>query len=216
MYDDDIMIVEVELNAFESILQSGEDPNERPTISMPTTYRGDSDRTNLFRNSEMNVASQVTGKTLCDVWGLDNYCDLPPQPLVRPYKKVDISKGAILEALETICDVFDAMKHTQNTQKVRKTGFSVEISYNTIRLLAVCGHLRLLLEGRLKGEATTWSSKYYIRPLNNKSVEWFSRKIGNWGYYYIQNKELIFSLQGKHTKVSSLIENKDIVMECMS
>ena len=63
----------------------------------------------------MNLASQVTGQNLFDIWGLENTCDTPPQPLVRPYKKFDISEGAILEALETICDVCDALKNTQNT-----------------------------------------------------------------------------------------------------
>ena len=115
--DDEIMIVEVELNTFELMLRLGEDPNKIPTSSRPTTYRGDSDRTKRRRKSEMNLASQVTGQTLFDVWGLENPRDTPPQPLVRPYKKVDISKGAILEALETICDVFDALKtHTKQTK----------------------------------------------------------------------------------------------------
>ena len=86
--DDNIMIVEVELNAFELMLQSVEAPNKILTSSMPTTYRGDSDSTNCRRNSEMNLASQVTGQTLFDVWGLENPRDMPPQPLVRPYEKV--------------------------------------------------------------------------------------------------------------------------------
>ena len=44
----------------------------------------------------------------------------PPQHLVRPYEKVDISEGDILEALEAICDVFYALKtHTKHT-KVRE------------------------------------------------------------------------------------------------
>ena len=58
----------------------------------------------------MNLASQVTGKNLFDGWGLENSRDTPAQPLVRPYKKVDIPKGAIWDTLETICDVCDALK----------------------------------------------------------------------------------------------------------
>ena len=72
------------------------------------------------------------------------------------------------------------------------------------------------MEGKLKGEAATRSAEYYIWPLKNRSVEWFYRQIGKWGDYYIQNKELIISLQGNHIKLSSLIEKEDIVMECMS
>ena len=65
----------------------------------------------------MNLASQVTGQTLVDVWGLEHPRDTPPQPLVGPYKKIDISEGAVLEALETICDVCDALKtHTKHTK----------------------------------------------------------------------------------------------------
>ena len=60
----------------------------------------------------MKFASQVTGQTWFYVWGLDNPRATPPQPLVRPYKKVDIPEGAILEALETICDFCDALKNT--------------------------------------------------------------------------------------------------------
>ena len=62
----------------------------------------------------MNLASQVTGQSLFNFWGLDNPCDTPPQPFVRPYKMVDISEGAILEASDKICDVCDAMKNTRN------------------------------------------------------------------------------------------------------
>ena len=83
------MIVEVELNAFELMLQSGEAPNERPTISRPTTYIGYYDWTKRCRNSEMDLSSQVTGQTLFDVWVLENPLDTPPQHLIRPYKKVD-------------------------------------------------------------------------------------------------------------------------------
>ena len=63
----------------------------------------------------MNLASQVTGQILFDVWGLDNPRDTPLQPLIRRYKKVDRSEGAVFEALETICDVCDALKNTRNT-----------------------------------------------------------------------------------------------------
>ena len=94
------------------MLKSGEAPNNRPTSSRPTNYIGDSDWTNCSRNSEMNLASQVTGQTLFDVWGLENPRDMPPQPKVRPYKKVDLSEGSILEALDKICDVCDALKNT--------------------------------------------------------------------------------------------------------
>ena len=163
----------------------------------------------------MNLSSQVTGQTLFYVYVLDNTRDMPPQPLVRPYKKVDRSEGAILEPLETICDVWDALKNTQNTQKLRKTGFSVENPYDTIRLFSVCEYLKLLQWGKLKGGAATRSDEYYIRPLNNPRFEWFSRKIGKCGYYYIQNKKLIVSLQVKHRKSSLIIGNEGIVMECM-
>ena len=110
--DDDIMIFEVELNAFALMLQSVESPNKRPNRSRPTTYIGYSDQTKRCRNSEMNLYSQVTGQTLFNVWGLDNSLDTPPQPLIRPYKKVDRSEGAILEALKTICDVCGDIKKT--------------------------------------------------------------------------------------------------------
>ena len=72
------------------------------------------------------------------------------------------------------------------------------------------------MEGKLKGEASTRSAEYYIRPLKNWSVGWFSRQIGKWGDYYIHNKEFIVSLQGKHRKLSSFIYDADIVMGCMS
>ena len=65
----------------------------------------------------MNLASQVTGQTLFDVWDLENPRDMPPQLLIRPYKKVDISEGAIFEALETICDVCDALIKTHKTHE---------------------------------------------------------------------------------------------------
>ena len=71
-------------------------------------------------NSEIDLASQVTGKTLFDVWGLENPRGRLPQHLVRPYKKVDISKGDILEALETICDVCDALKTHMKHMKVKE------------------------------------------------------------------------------------------------
>ena len=96
------------------------------------------------------------------------------------------------------------------------TGFSVENPYDNIRLFSVCDYLKLLPEGKLKGEAATWSSKYYIRPLKNRSVGWFSSHIGKWGDYYIQNNELIVRLQCKQIKFSLLINDEDIVMECMS
>ena len=92
------------------MLQSGGDPNKRSTSSIPTTYRGNYGRTKRLRNSEMTFASQFTGQTLFDVWGLDNTCDTPTQPLERPYTKVDRSEGAILEDLDTIRDVCDSMK----------------------------------------------------------------------------------------------------------
>ena len=56
-----------------------------------------------------------------------------------------------------------------------------ENPYDKIRLFAIRDYLKLLLEGKLKGEATTQSDEYYIRPLNNQSVGWFSRQIGKWG-----------------------------------
>ena len=59
--DDKIMIVEFELNSFELMPQSGKAPNKMPTSSRPTNYRGESDWTKRRRNSEMNLASQVTG-----------------------------------------------------------------------------------------------------------------------------------------------------------
>ena len=76
--DDDIMVVEVELNYFEFILQSGESTNRITASSRPTMYREDSKRKKRRRNSEMNLASQVTGQTLFYVWGLENHCDTPP------------------------------------------------------------------------------------------------------------------------------------------
>ena len=102
------------------MLQSGEAPNKIPTISRTTTYIVNPDRTKRCRNSEMNLASQVTGQTLFDVWGLGNHGDMHPQPLVRPYKKVDIPEGAILEALETVCDVCDALKTHKKKTKVKE------------------------------------------------------------------------------------------------
>ena len=92
-----------------------------------------------------------------------------------------------MEALEKICDVCDAMENTQNARKLRKTGFIVENPYNIIRLFSVRDYLKLLLEGKLKGEATTQPAEYYIQILNNWIVEWFYRHIGKWGDYYIQN-----------------------------
>ena len=83
-------------------------------------YRGDSDRTKRCRNSEINLASQVTGQTLFGVWGSDNPRCAPPQPLVRPYKKFDKSKGAVLEDLEKIFDVFDALKTNMKHKKVKE------------------------------------------------------------------------------------------------
>ena len=68
----------------------------------------------------MNLSSQVTVQTLFGVWGLDNTCDTPPQPLVRPYKKVDISEGDVLEALETICDVCGALKTHMKHAKLKE------------------------------------------------------------------------------------------------
>ena len=65
------------------MLQSGESPNKIPTRSRTTKYREYSDRMKCHRNSEMKSASQVTGQTLFDVWGLENPRDTPPQPLVR-------------------------------------------------------------------------------------------------------------------------------------
>ena len=91
------------------MLHSGEAPNKRPTSSRPTAYRGYYDWKKRLRNSEINLSYRVTGQTLFDVWGLDNPRDTPPQPIVRPYKKVDRSEGDILEALETMCDVCDAL-----------------------------------------------------------------------------------------------------------
>ena len=64
---DEIMIIEVESNDFELMIQSGESHNKIPTSSRPTMYRGNSDRTKCCRNSETNLASRVTGKTLFDV-----------------------------------------------------------------------------------------------------------------------------------------------------
>ena len=63
------------------------------------------------RNTEIDLASQVTGQTLFDVWGLENPCDTPPQLLVRQFKKVGRYKRAILETLEKICDVCDYLKN---------------------------------------------------------------------------------------------------------
>ena len=40
------------------------------TITRPTTNRGNSDRKKRHGNIEMNLAYQVTGQTLFDVWGL--------------------------------------------------------------------------------------------------------------------------------------------------
>ena len=57
MSDDEIMIVDVELNAFKLVLQSGEDPNKIQTSSRPTMYIGDYDWMKRSRNSEMNLAS---------------------------------------------------------------------------------------------------------------------------------------------------------------
>ena len=51
------MIVDVELNAFKLVLQSGEDPNKIQTSSRPTMYIGDYDWMKRSRNSEMNLAS---------------------------------------------------------------------------------------------------------------------------------------------------------------
>ena len=62
----------------------------------------------------MNLASEVTVQTLFNVWGLENTCDTPPQPLVRPYKKVYVSEGDILEALEKVCYVCDALKKNES------------------------------------------------------------------------------------------------------
>ena len=112
--DDKIMIVEGELNDFELMLNSVESPNKITTSSRPTTYRGYSDWTKCCRDSKIDLASQVTGQTLFCVLGLENPRGTPPQSLVRPHKKVDISKGALLKSLDTICDVFDALEtHTK-------------------------------------------------------------------------------------------------------
>ena len=73
--------------------------------------------------------------------------------------------------------------------------------------------MRLLPEEKLKGEAANRSAKYYIRPLKNRSIRFFSRQIGKWVYYYIHNNEFIVSLQGKQRKLSLLIGDDDIVME---
>ena len=81
---------------------------------------------------------------------MENPRDTPPQPLVRPYKKVDIYEGNILGDLEKICDVCDALKKTQNKRKLSKTGFSVENPYNNVCIFAVSDYLKLLLEGKLK------------------------------------------------------------------
>ena len=96
----------------------------------------------------MSLASQVTGQPLFYFLGLKNHRDTPPQPLVIPCEKIDISDGTILEALETICDVGDALKNTQNARKLRKTGFSVENPYINIRLFAFRDYLILILEGK--------------------------------------------------------------------
>ena len=75
-----------------------------------------------------------------------------------------------MEDLETIYNVCDALKNTQNIRKLRKTGFSVENPYDTIRLFTVCDHLKLLSARKVKGEGPTKSAKYYICPLKNWSV----------------------------------------------
>ena len=95
-------------------------------------------------------------------------------------------------------DVCGALKNTQNIRKLRETVFSIDNPYNTISLFSVCDYLKFLQEQILKCVSSTWSDEYYIRHLNNRSVGWFSRKIGKLGDYYIQNKELVVSSQGKH------------------
>ena len=80
--------------------------------------------------------------------------------------------------METICDVCDALKNTRNTQKLRKTGFSVEKPYDTICIFSVCDYLKLLLKGELKDESATQSAEYHIQPLKNQSVGWFYTQIG--------------------------------------
>ena len=72
MSDDEIMIGEVELDTVVLMLQSGEASNKRSTGSRPTAYRGGSDRTKCRENNEMHLASQLTGQSLFDVWGLEN------------------------------------------------------------------------------------------------------------------------------------------------
>ena len=97
---------------------------------------------------------------------------------MRYYTKRDLSSQAVLEALELITEICDCL---QNKKHMKRVALSLEIPHYTIHVLEVGEHLQLLSEGSPKEELATKDSTRYIRVINNRSVEWFSRHLGTCG-----------------------------------
>ena len=82
--------------------------------------------------------------------------------------------------------------------------------YGAIIVLVVREYLQLLAEGGLKEELTAKADTCYIRFIKNKSVEWFARKIGTCGDYFVDHKQAIVRKQGVHKKIASYINDEYI------
>ena len=87
-----------------------------------------------------------------------------------------------------------------------------------IHVLAVREYLRLISEGGLKEELSTNAFTHYIRVINNRSVERFTRQLGTCGDYFVKHKQSLFSKQGVHKKIAFYIGDEDIrsaILACL-
>ena len=102
----------------------------------------------------------MTGQTLYTAWEINpnDKLELSTRKCNKSELTIESFKG--LHALVT--ELCDALK---NKSKVKDLGFSFETPYDTIRALSIRNYVLLRAEGSLKGDASTYVAKKYIKSL---------------------------------------------------
>jgi transposase len=176
-------------------------------------YVGSSRRTLFRKQSEKK--RRIEGSLGCK--NIDSYfkviidnddAEIHDRGAVEPTLCLSSIQDQIESALSEISVLTDISSNQQREKKLKNIS-----KFDFIRLMALQRYFSLILEVPNSRLSSSLRIANELFPKSNPA--WTAKNIRQWASYFLSNKELPVSAQGKHQKVASIIDDDDARLSCL-
>ena len=170
---------------------------------MAYSAKGSIDIRNFFRASNATEISHLGDEITVELIDI-----VTPNQEVSELRLPSFNEK-ISDALDVLTKCTSLSNNKQLMKKLDKTS-----KFDFIHLTAVRQYFELILKDR--NSKMESSAIVAVRIFHGFSIEWKSKCIRKWASYYLDHHELPESMQGRHQKISSLINCEDVRSACLS